>query len=247
VIQVFARDTAMINLKVTVLILACMVRAQAVSAEPKIVIESAKRVHGLCEVRAEIPSIEGLANLEVQKKINDILAKDIKSDFIDFSSNLETDDFCKEGLGNQTVIGVEAYFRRENLISILIYLSGDGGAHPWYERKPFNFDPRTGKKYFLKDVIPEESIDWLKKRLKEEIQKSKHQKVDDLDVGGKQIFEERLEKFFITRDEIIFDFNTDLFGHVAGPTVVEIKLRELAPKLPKTNLLFKLTMENSGS
>jgi hypothetical protein len=218
--------------------------AQAASAEPKIAIESAQRVHGLCHLRAEIPTIEGLANLEVQKKINDILAKDIRSTFIDFTSTFERNDFCREGLGERMVIGVEAYFLRENLISILIYASGDGGAHPWYERRSYNFDPHTGKKYSLKDVIPEETIGWLKERLKQQIEKEKHRK---LDVTDEQIFEERLETFFIARDEIIFDFNTYLFGHVAGPTVVEIELRELAPKLPKTNLLFKLTMENSGS
>jgi hypothetical protein len=54
-----------------------------------------------------------------------------------------------------------------------------------------------------------------------------------------------LETFFIVRDEIPFDFNTVLFGHTVGPTRAEIKQHELAPKLPKNNLIFKLAMEKS--
>lgn len=240
-------DVPMTRVKLTVLILGCLMKLQSAWAEPKIVVLSEQKVHGLCELRSETPYVEGLTDLEVQKKINDILAKDIRSDFIYFSSDFETNDFCKEGLGNQIVIGVESYFLSDNLISISIHVSGDRGAHPWYDRRSYNFDPHTGKKYSLKDVIPEETIDWIKERLKQQIEKNQHKRVDDLDISGKRLFEERLETFFIAWDEIIFDFNTYLFGHVAGPTVVEIKLRELAPKLPKNNLLFNLTREKSGT
>src|SRR5437762_6207699 len=107
-----------------------------------------------------------------------------------------------------------------------------GGIHPWYDLRPYNFDPRTGKKYSLTDLVPEEAMGWLKERIKQQIDKDKHQRVDDLDTIGRRLFEEHLETFFIVRDEIRFDFNTVLVGHAAGPTRAEIKLRELAPKLP---------------
>jgi hypothetical protein len=47
--------------------------------------------------------------------------------------------------------------------------------------------------------------------------------------------------------EIVFDFNTSLFGHADGGTDARIKLRELASKLPKDSLLFKLANEKSDT
>jgi hypothetical protein len=47
--------------------------------------------------------------------------------------------------------------------------------------------------------------------------------------------------------EIVFDFNTSLFGHADGGTDAKIKLRELASKLPKDSLLFKLANEKSDT
>jgi len=223
-----------------------MMRAQVSWAEPKIVVESETKVHGLCELRAEIPSLTGLVNLEVQKKINDILSRDIREDLAYFSTDFETSVFCKEGLRNSTVVEVNSYILSDDIISISIHTSSDGGVHPWYELRPYNFDPDTGKKYSLSDLIPEDAMDWLKDRIKQQIEKDKHASVDDLDAIGKQLFEEHLETFFIERDELVFDFNTVLFGHANGPTGVRIKLREIARKLPKDNLLFRLTTENSG-
>jgi hypothetical protein len=69
------------------------------------------------------------------------------------------------------------------------------GIHPWYELKTYNFDPETGKKYSLRDLIPEETMGWLKERIKTEIEKEKRQRVDDLDDIGKQFFNEYLKPF----------------------------------------------------
>jgi len=128
------------------------------------------------------------------------------------------------------------------------------GVHPWYERTTYNFDPHSGNQYSLTDLIPDGTMGWLKRKIKQEIEKDKHQRVDDLDETTKEYFEKYLETFYVTdhdfrtsepRLAIHFDFNTILFSHVRGPTVVEIKLSELAPQLPKDNLLFKLAMEES--
>ena len=60
----------------------------------------------------------------------------------------------------------------------------------------------------MRDLIPEETMGWLKERIKIEIEKEKHRRVDDLGEIGKEVFNEQLETFFIEKDEIVFDFNT---------------------------------------
>jgi hypothetical protein len=190
-------------------------------------------------VTAELPSIHGLKNVEVQTQISQILLREVEERFAHLTQDLETDAFCREGVGNRMEIEMAAGLLSENLISILILTRG-GGIHPSYHLKTYNFDPDTGKKYSLRDLIPEDAMAWLKERIKTEMENSKKQRVDDLDDIGKQYFNEHLETFFIEKDEIVFDFNTHLFGHANGPTDARIKLRELASKLPKASLLFKL-------
>jgi hypothetical protein len=168
--------------------------AQVAWAEIKIVRVEKEKVHGLCVVRAEVPSIHGLKNVEVQRQISQILLAEVEEQFIDLSKDLETDAFCKEGVGNPMSIHVAAPHLSENLISIWISNAGSG-IHPWYELKTYNFDPETGKKYSLRDLIPEETMGWLKERIKTEIEKEKRQRVDDLDDIGKQFFNEYLKPF----------------------------------------------------
>jgi hypothetical protein len=213
--------------------------AQAAWAEIKIVRLEKETVHGLCVVTAELPSIHGLKNTQVQRQLNHILFTEVENQYLHFLKDLETDPFCKESVGTQTSIWVVAHLLSENLISIVVRTTGDRN-HPWYELKTYNFDPDTGKKYSLRDLIPEDAMAWLKERIKTEIENSKKQKVDDLPDFRKRYFYEYLEMFFIEKDEIVFDFNTRLFGHADGGADARIKLREVASKLPKDSLLFKL-------
>src|SRR5689334_22070021 len=123
------------NLNLVILILGLVIRAPAAYAELNIAVESEQKVHGLCELRSEIPVIQGLVDVGVQRKINDILSRDIKREVTNFLENFETNDFCKEGIGDHIAIDVESYFLSENVISISILTTG-GGVHSWYDRTP---------------------------------------------------------------------------------------------------------------
>jgi hypothetical protein len=224
-----------------------MTTIQPASGDIEVMYESKERIYDLCKVESITPILKGLADVTVQKKINQTIAKKIEHDFNHYLKEFENNPFCEEGVGHEIVIEATFSLLRQDLVSISVHTISDGGVHPWYELKPYNFDPYSGTIYSLSELIPDETMTWLKRKIKQQVEEQKHQKVDDLSTIDKLYFEELIETFYITRDEIIFDFNTVLFGHAAGPTDAKIKLRELAQKLPNDNLLFKIAVEEPDS
>lgn len=235
-----AQSAAMIKCTFNISVLLAILLISPASAEVRVVNESKERIQGLCSVKSNSSSLEGLTNVIVQKNINRILSKEVNDQFTYYLSTFENDSFCTDGLGIEINIGTKTHLLSDALISISIQTTSYGGVHPWYDAKTYNLDPSTGRIYSLRELMSEETIIWLIQRIEQQIERDKHQRVEDLDAIGKSEFEERLETFYINSDEMVFDFNTVLFGHATGPTIVTVKLTELFQKLTRDSILLRL-------
>lgn len=128
-------------------------------AEIKIKEEIIKKDNKLIKINLKIPKISGMADKELQNKLN----RTFRNKIISFSDNLATmaqrysEDSQEYDLPiypYQASTDYQVHYNKNNLLSLTItYYEYTGGAHGNYVKEAFNINLRTGKKFSLADLL----------------------------------------------------------------------------------------------
>ncbi|KYH29633.1 MULTISPECIES: DUF3298 and DUF4163 domain-containing protein [Clostridium] len=147
----------------------------------KIVEDKLTSKNELVEVNLQIPVLQGLSDLKLQKKINSMF----KTDILSFKNEIE--EMAKEyseqaeehGIPTIPYTAVTTYkvtCIKGDLLSLYIdYYQYTGGAHGITFRKAYNIDLTNGNKLTLKDLFKEGTLykDIINDEINKQIEKNK--------------------------------------------------------------------------
>lgn len=128
----------------------------------------------------------------------------------------------------------EVHLKTDSFISLM--MNGcvyTGGAHPYTELNPVNYNLKTGKNLKLKDVFKKDS-DYLKKLSKNCIDELKKKGVSDSEwiEKGAAPKEKNYDKFYFIEGALVIVFpQYQVAPYVAGPQEIKIKLSDLKEML----------------
>jgi len=125
----------------------------------KIKKENIKKDNELIKIDLKIPQIKGMANKELQAKLN----KNFRDKIISFSNNLTkiAKKYSQDAqryefpiYPYQVSTDYQVHYNNDNLLSLTItYYEYTGGAHGSYIKEAFNINLRTGKEFSLSDLL----------------------------------------------------------------------------------------------